>query len=1002
MKKIISILTIVSLVFSTNTAVFAKTTQTDGETEKYVELLSEMIQQYDTDDYFATMSVTIGEPNLVIDGIEVPIDESGSVAYVENGRTLMPVRGIAEAIGAEVNYDDATQTVTVENQDTMIAMTIGDNEMEVNGETVMLHTAPQIKEDRTMLPVRDVAEALDCEVEWQQDTQTATFTRDYQTKRVIVNSENADTTDAVESFSADGKTVIQFDNISDAKKCVEINTDSGYIAEPDYIRSIQAMSWGAGDIGGDNYYYQTDYVAGSAIVAVIDTGIDYNHEVFNNRIVGGYDFYHNDNYCEDQRGHGTLVASTVLDIAGKNPNIKVMPLKVFGSEDSCASSAVAAAIKYAADNGADVVNLSLGGQHRSDIEQEAIDYANSRNVAIVAAAGNEQLDLTVNEYSPGGLNGVITVSAITQDNNLASFSNYGEGIVEFGAPGVSVKCAQNGGGYTSAGGTSLASPHVAGVYALAKAVHKDMSTNDITVALQNNAIKIGSSRLFGAGSIRINNLERYLSKMYYSNVEVTNVTQDNAEVIGRIGYTGIIPESIGVEINGKEVFSTTFSDNENDEMNFRCNLKGNAGYNLNSGTTYEAKIFTDQGGYVLVTDPVHFTTGGAPAKPEPTPEPEPTKSELRILPENYPTSAIEQGSKFYLSGRIKSNYHITDVRSYLLDSNKNVLQEASGWTTTKTYVIENSQLDVGLKFGNLNVGKYYLRYYAEDETGNKVTWTSDAFNVVAKEKDPEPILSDLRILPDAYPNGEITVGNKFNLSGRIKSNYHITDVRAYMLDANRNVVMEASGWTTTKTYVIEGSSLDKGMKFNTLSEGGYYLQYKASDESGKTVSWTSGIFYVKGAKNNDPIASDPIISDGTYIIASKLDKNYVLDIDGAGKSDGDNLQLWERNDTPAQSFRVTHLGNGYYLIVNTNSGKAIDAEWGGVEAGTNVWQYEINDTPAQIWKIVSAGNNSYYIINKESGLYLDVDNAYAESGTNIKLFEFNDLYDAQKWCFIKQ
>ena len=236
MKKAISVVICFALCLTLLPAGNVLAEETTDAT--YISQLSALIQKYDADDYFATMSVTIGEPNLIIDGVEVPIDESGSVAYVENGRTMMPVRGIAEAIGAEVSYDNSTQTVTVENEDTMIAMTIGDNEMEVNGQKMMLLTAPEIKEDRTMLPVRDVAEALDCEVEWQQETQTATFTRAYQTKRVIVNSENADTTGSVASFSADGKTVIQFDSIDDARECVETNTEKGLVAEPDYIRAI--------------------------------------------------------------------------------------------------------------------------------------------------------------------------------------------------------------------------------------------------------------------------------------------------------------------------------------------------------------------------------------------------------------------------------------------------------------------------------------------------------------------------------------------------------------------------------------------------------------------------------------------------------------------------------------------------------------------------------------------------------------------------------------------
>lgn len=719
--------------------------------ETYVSQLSAMIQKYDTGDYFATMSVTIGEPNLVIDGIEVPIDESGSVAYVENGRTMMPVRGIAEAIGATVDYDSDSQTVTVETEETVIAMTIGENEMEVNGQSVMLLSAPEIKEERTMLPVRDVAEALDCEVEWQQETQTATFSRPYQTKRVVINSENANTENSVASFSAEGKTVVQFENVDDAKKCVAENEANGLKAEPDYIRSIQGMSWGCDMIGGDKYYSQTSYVGGSAIVAVIDSGIDYDHEIFKNRIVGGYDLFFNDNYCEDKMGHGTHVASTVLDIAGANTNIKIMPIKVFGDSGTASSLVIAEAIKYAADNGADVINLSLGGQHEGYWETEAINYANSKNVAVVAAAGNEKLDLAVNEYSPGGLNGVITVSAITQNKSLASFSNYGEGIVEFAAPGVSIKGAKAGGGYCNMGGTSMASPHVAGVYALAKATHPDISTDEITAALSKNANSLGNSRYYGTGIINASMLEQYLSNMYFTDLEVSSITQSNATISGEVGYKGLIPETIGIKIADKEIFTSNYKDNGNNEMYFSCNLNVDANYTLKAGTTYEAKIFTNQGGYVLNTSAVRFTTEGTPS------DPEPDKSELRILPEDYPQGNLQQGSSFDLSGRIKSNCHITDVRSYILDENKNVIQESSGWTTTATYVIENSKLDTGLKFENLSAGTYFLKYSASDESGSSVVWVSDAFTVVAQTSS-NPTETGVVLIPDSFENLSIRTG----------------------------------------------------------------------------------------------------------------------------------------------------------------------------------------------------------------------------------------------------
>ena len=159
-------------------------------TGDYIAQLSEMVAEYDNGSYFGTISVKIGDSNLSIDGEAVPIDESGSAAYVEKGRTMLPVRGIAEAMGADVSYDEKSEAVSIQSAEVSVQMIVGENSMTVNGETQSLITAPEIKNDRTMLPVRDVAEALDCEVEWDAETETAVFTKQYQTKRLIVFGNN--------------------------------------------------------------------------------------------------------------------------------------------------------------------------------------------------------------------------------------------------------------------------------------------------------------------------------------------------------------------------------------------------------------------------------------------------------------------------------------------------------------------------------------------------------------------------------------------------------------------------------------------------------------------------------------------------------------------------------------------------------------------------------------------------------------------------------------------
>lgn len=810
---------------------------TEDNSNDFWQQVSAMISKYEEDTYFSTMSVTIGESEIDIDGKTVPIDDSNSVPYIENGRTMMPVRGLAETIGADVSYDDSKKTVTVESSEAAVLMTIGLDEMEVNGEKVQLLSAPKIVNDRTMLPVRDVAEALDCEVEWIPETETAVFSKPLQTKRIIAYSENVRDEDSLVSVSGQGMTIMQFDSINDTRDALEKLKSQGVTAEADYVRKTDALSWGIAEIGSEKYYEEVDYASGSSIVAVVDTGIDLSHSYFENRIVSGYDFYDGDSNPQDERGHGTHVASTVLDVAGFNPHIKVMPVKIFGKDCYTSSSLIAAGIEYAADNGADVINLSVGGKHSSWIEQKAIDYANEKNIAVVAAAGNDSLDLVNNDYSPAGLNGVITVTALNENRELAKFSNYGNGVVEFAAPGVNIQGAKLGGGYCYMDGTSMASPHVAGVYALAKAVHPNMPVKEITIGLQKNAREMSNTQYYGAGEIRVNNLESKISSIYIKNEAVRDITRTNAVIGGEIGYEGIVPEYVGVRLgttknNDKEIYKIPFKNNGNGKMHFVCDLNKDAGVTLSPGGKYYASIFVKPAEMGFVSDLIEFTSEKAPE--------EPIKSALKILPTEYPIGTVAVGSKFYLKGRIKSDCHITGVKSYLLDENYNIVQKSSGWTTTQTYVIENSNLDVGLKFEKLAPGNYYLKYSATDETGNSVDWISELFSVATNNSGN----SELRILPEAYPIGEIPYGKTFVISGRIKSNYHITDVRAYLLDSNKNIIMEASGWTTTQTYVIERSALDKGMKFDKLSPGGYYLKYAASDESGKTISWTSDMFYI--------------------------------------------------------------------------------------------------------------------------------------------------------------
>ncbi|MBE6966235.1 MAG: hypothetical protein E7441_09420 [Ruminococcaceae bacterium] len=198
--------------------------------------------------------------------------------------------------------------------------------------------------------------------------------------------------------------------------------------------------------------------------------------------------------------------------------------------------------------------------------------------------------------------------------------------------------------------------------------------------------------------------------------------------------------------------------------------------------------------------------------------------------------------------------------------------------------------------------------------------------------------------------------------------------------------------------------LPKGAKVTVVASGknsAGNLWYKLNDGS-----WIYSKNLEKAASaditNSGNVSNNGrTIDDGIYVIETKLNRDYVLDVSDASTENGANVQIWKKNGTGAQSFRVTYVGDGYYTIVNTNSGKAVDVCNGATKSETNVWQYTINNTDAQLWKIVSATNGSYYIIGKGSGLYLDVDKAKVASGTNVKIYVKNEEHEAQKWYFTR-
>lgn len=232
----------------------------------------------------------------------------------------------------------------------------------------------------------------------------------------------------------------------------------------------------------------------SIVVAVIDSGVDGTHPDLSAKLVPGWNFVNNTSNTSDDLGHGTAVAGTVaaatnngIGVAGVAWSTMIMPLVVVDSNDSATYSNMAAAIQYAADHGARVINLSVGGSSASSTLQNAVNYAWSKGATIFAAAMNNSNSTP--EY-PAACTNAIAVSATDTNDALASFSDYGTWIT-LSAPGNYILTTNSGGGYGYWYGTSFASPIAAGVAALALAVNPSMTNSTLLTLLERNSDDLG-------------------------------------------------------------------------------------------------------------------------------------------------------------------------------------------------------------------------------------------------------------------------------------------------------------------------------------------------------------------------------------------------------------------------------------------------------------------------------------------------------------------------------
>lgn len=327
---------------------------------------------------------------------------------------------------------------------------------------------------------------------------------DAQGRPEIVDTTVAAAAAVAEDLESDGSLdVVAFELPS------QVALTASEVAANDPYRSQQ---WGLDDLAIESAW---SHSAGAQVdIAIVDTGVAATHPDLRGRVCSGVAFLAGDGVARtgkgaaDPQGHGTHVAgiaaaatSDGVGVAGVAPRARLVPVRVMDDSGRGYASDVARGIVWAVDHGAEVINLSLGGPGTPSMES-AVDYALGHGVVVVAAAGN---DGPGGQASfPGAFDGAIAVASYDRGGAVSSFSTRGT-YVDVAAPGRSILSSLRTGDWGFMSGTSMATPHVAGLAALLMADDPSRTPSQVRQRIESTAVDAGASgrdTAYGVGRIR--------------------------------------------------------------------------------------------------------------------------------------------------------------------------------------------------------------------------------------------------------------------------------------------------------------------------------------------------------------------------------------------------------------------------------------------------------------------------------------------------------------------
>ncbi len=366
--------------------------------------------------------------------------------------------------------------------------------------------------DAGYVSLEQAAKRIGCTVTEEKDGVTVTSPFDSACLIVRAEGEIAQygAIDCVEN--RDGVRVLQYATPADAYHAYQqLITDARVdFVEPSKTVSLAAAGaeekaysyitdsntdWGVAAIGAESYNQKliaNNETLPEIVVAVVDTGIYFDHERFVNRIAGqGAAFLDEVSYTvDDEHGHGTHCAGII--VGATTDNVKILPVRALDAEGYGSSVGIYCGMLYAMEQGADVVSMSLGISGESPLVQYTVDQLYDAGIVCCVAAGNESMD--ADNVTPARAEHAITVGAVDEYKELAYFSNYGPGV-DLVAPGVDVWSADitSPDSFVYMSGTSMATPYVAACSAMVLSADETLSVDDVDSYLKANAIDLGAA-----------------------------------------------------------------------------------------------------------------------------------------------------------------------------------------------------------------------------------------------------------------------------------------------------------------------------------------------------------------------------------------------------------------------------------------------------------------------------------------------------------------------------